>query len=101
MEAHERALNDFLMRLKRKFGDRIASVYLFGSYARGDYGEESDIDLLIVGDIVLDDLIDDIFEVLMKHGVVLNVIVERPEEFERWRDTSFHRTVLGEGVKIY
>ncbi|AHL23177.1 putative nucleotidyltransferase [Thermococcus nautili] len=89
------------MRLKRKFGDRIASVYLFGSYARGNYGEESDIDLLVVGDIALDDLIDDIFEVLMKHGVVLNVIVEKPEEFERWRDTSFHRTVLSEGVKIY
>ncbi|GAB6134491.1 nucleotidyltransferase domain-containing protein [Thermococcus prieurii] len=101
MEARERALNDFLMRLKRKFGDRIASIYLSGSYVRGDYGEESDIDLLIVGDIALDDLIDDIFEVLMEHGVVLNIIVERPEEFERWRDTSFHRTVLGEGVKIY
>lgn len=30
------------------YGDSLKEVILYGSYARGDYTEESDIDLLIV-----------------------------------------------------
>ena len=35
---------------RRVFGDRLAGVLLFGSYARGDSRDTSDIDLLIVLD---------------------------------------------------
>ncbi|AEK73472.1 MULTISPECIES: nucleotidyltransferase domain-containing protein [Thermococcus] len=101
MDSRRRALEEFLGFLRENFEGRIEGVYLFGSYARGDYTEESDVDLLVVGDVSLDELIDGIFEVLMKHGVVLNVIVEKREEFERWRETSFHRTVLNEGIRVY
>ncbi|WP_240913695.1 nucleotidyltransferase domain-containing protein [Thermococcus sp. JdF3] len=96
-----KALEDFLKFLKGNFEGRIEEVYLFGSYVRGDYTEESDVDLLVVGDVSLDELIDGIFNVLMRHGVVLNVVVEKPEEFKRWRDTSFHRTVINEGIRVY
>jgi len=34
--------------LQRLYGDRLAKVILYGSYARGDYPEESDIDFLVV-----------------------------------------------------
>jgi predicted nucleotidyltransferase len=33
-------------------GARLKGVYLFGSYARGEAGEESDVDVLIVLDRV-------------------------------------------------
>ncbi|MEM1742597.1 MAG: nucleotidyltransferase domain-containing protein, partial [Nitrososphaerota archaeon] len=36
--------------LRRKLGEDLVSVVLFGSFARGDASRESDIDLLIVGD---------------------------------------------------
>ncbi|NJE02467.1 nucleotidyltransferase domain-containing protein [Thermococcus sp. JdF3] len=101
MDARMKALEDFLKFLKGNFEGRIEEVYLFGSYVRGDYTEESDVDLLVVGDVSLDELIDGIFNVLMRHGVVLNVVVEKPEEFKRWRDTSFHRTVINEGIRVY
>ena len=29
---------------RRVFGDKLRSVYLYGSYARGDYDKESDIE---------------------------------------------------------
>jgi len=32
-------------------GDKLEKVYLFGSYARGDYDEESDIDIFVLADI--------------------------------------------------
>jgi uncharacterized protein len=34
--------------LEREYGDRLAGVVLFGSYARGDAEPGSDVDLLVV-----------------------------------------------------
>jgi hypothetical protein len=41
-------IEDFVTELKRKLP--IKRVYLFGSFARGEIHDGSDIDLLIVGD---------------------------------------------------
>ena len=35
---------------KDTYKDKLVKVYLFGSYARGDYDSESDIDFLIIAD---------------------------------------------------
>lgn len=42
-------------RLHAVFGERLRGVTLFGSYAKGDADEDSDVDVLIV----IDDLTDD------------------------------------------
>jgi len=34
--------------LIRIYGDRLKAVYLYGSYARGDYREGSDVDVMIL-----------------------------------------------------
>jgi uncharacterized protein len=34
--------------LKQMYGEQFKEAYLFGSYARGDYNPDSDIDILIV-----------------------------------------------------
>jgi type I restriction enzyme S subunit len=36
--------------LSKIYGERLKGVYLFGSYARGEADEESDVDVLIVLD---------------------------------------------------
>jgi hypothetical protein len=41
-------LADFVARARRGFGDRLVDIVLFGSRARGDVDEDSDIDLLLV-----------------------------------------------------
>jgi len=38
----------------RVFGDRLVSLVLYGSYARGDFREDSDIDLIVVLSSVVD-----------------------------------------------
>lgn len=48
------ALADARGRLTALYGERLRSVVLFGSQARGDAGSESDIDLLVVLDGPLD-----------------------------------------------
>lgn len=47
-----RIARDVAADLRRLYGDRLGSVLLFGSWARGDAHPESDIDLLVVLDQV-------------------------------------------------
>ena len=39
---------EFKASLQALYGDRLAEVILFGSYARGDFHEESDVDFAVV-----------------------------------------------------
>jgi predicted nucleotidyltransferase len=42
------ALHELVERLRGRFGPRIVKLALFGSRARGDFHEESDIDVAVV-----------------------------------------------------
>lgn len=42
------ALNEFRQHLAKKFGQDLLLVKLFGSKARGDFHQESDLDVLVV-----------------------------------------------------
>jgi predicted nucleotidyltransferase len=44
----KRTLKELKQELARLYGERLKSVYLFGSYARGDFDSDSDVDVLIV-----------------------------------------------------
>jgi len=47
--AHIRKLMKELKEgLVRIYGDRLKAVYLYGSYARGDYRQGSDVDVMIL-----------------------------------------------------
>ncbi|XRO75817.1 nucleotidyltransferase domain-containing protein [Methanocaldococcus sp. 28A] len=97
---HDKALSYFLKNLKKKFGNKIKKVILFGSYARGDYNEESDIDILIIGDVELDDIIDLVVDIMVKYGILINVIIKNENEFNKLKYSSFYSTILNEGIEI-
>jgi hypothetical protein len=44
------ALERFRQALERRFGPRLREVVLFGSHARGEADDESDVDVLVVID---------------------------------------------------
>ncbi len=67
----KKTLDEFILELKRRYGDRIYEVIVFGSYARGDASDESDIDVLIIGDVKLDEVIDVSYPLLLKDGVYI------------------------------
>lgn len=63
------ALEQYRERLRARFGDRLRSVRLFGSYARAEADEDSDVDVLAV----IDDLTD--AEIGIAAGEVAPIIV--------------------------
>lgn len=44
----EPIVREFKAALQTLYGERLNGVILYGSYARGDYNEESDIDLMVL-----------------------------------------------------
>ena len=105
-------LNEILQKVSLKskeiFGSLLDSVILFGSYARGDYDEESDIDILILADISPDRLsdyrehIDTLCgDLLWEYGIVISAIEKDTETYNRYSNIlPFYKNIAKEGVKI-
>jgi uncharacterized protein len=43
----DQVANEYKANLQSLYGDELAELVLFGSYARGDYHDESDIDFAL------------------------------------------------------
>lgn len=96
-------IDEFVRKLKGHFGNRIKSIILFGSHARGESNDESDIDILIVGDLMLDEVVDVAYPIFLKYGVYISPIVMSRDYFEMLKAerTGFIKNVLREGVVLY
>lgn len=46
MEKINDIINDFINNINRIVGNGVDSIIIYGSYARGDYSENSDIDII-------------------------------------------------------
>lgn len=74
----------------------VRAAALFGSWAAGRAAPESDIDLLVVGDVDRDRLLREVRDVERVAGREINVTAYRPDEFARRRRerSGFLATVL-------
>ncbi|HEY6213473.1 MAG TPA: nucleotidyltransferase domain-containing protein [Vicinamibacterales bacterium] len=91
-------LDAFVGGLRSRFGARLRSVRLFGSYARGEAHEESDVDCLVLLDRVDradDHAVTDLAADLTWQigGVVISPLTMSEEAFEAWKATE-RRTPL-------
>ena len=100
----QKAVEAFVRRATQEYGDRIRSITLFGSVARGAAGVGSDIDLLVVVDEedfrLRRKIVGLSFDVLLETAGDLSVKVLSNRDFEKHKSFSFLRNVLGEGVKV-
>jgi len=79
----------------------IKEAFLFGSYAHGNFGEYSDIDLALVSEIFEGDLIADrhkIRNITLSVSNDLEVIPFIPEDFNE--DHPFAKEIIQTGVRI-
>lgn len=84
--------------------DEIIRMVLFGSVARGDDGDESDIDILIVvhhDNRELESIIDNlVVDFILEKEEVISPHVMTEDHFNKTKDYSFLKTVMAEGVPI-
>lgn len=88
------------------FGDKLKSVILFGSYARGDFDNESDIDVMILVDMPQEELSKYRWDMScftadlnVENDVLLSVRLQSAPLFEQWKTTlPFYKNVVKEGI---
>ena len=80
-----------------------AAILLFGSFARGDINEGSDVDMIVIANFK-EGFLDRIKTLLdLNVGLPLEPIGYTPEEFKKMREQGnpFILDVLGEGRVLY
>lgn len=106
MEGRHDIILEFSREARRVMGSSLKKVILYGSYARGDYREGSDIDIMILTSLSNDDIekmeneiYDLAFEFQMKYFVDISVVIKNEEQFNYWLGAvPFYDNVQKEGV---
>lgn len=90
------------------FGSKLKEVRLYGSYARGDYDDESDVDFAFIVDVSPEDIpgyrsaltmTADAASIDFEIPVSINCIAA--SQYETWRDTlPYYRALQQEGIVV-
>ena len=88
------------------FGNKLQDIYLFGSYARGDYDEESDVDIMLTLALTDNQIIAYRKSVShigsrlsLKYDITVSIIMVPLKRFIKYADDlPFYRNVINEGI---
>ena len=99
MSSHDEAFEQFLNELDKSIGSEIEKLVLFGSLARGEETEESDVDVLVVlEDKGLKEKVFEIsYDIMLETDVYVSPKVVSTEEFEELKDSSFMKQIREDG----
>ena len=105
MDDLSKILPDLKARLRERYGDRLVKLVLFGSHARGQATEDSDIDVLAVlkeiknaGDELFQ-ASEDAADVSFDYDTLIGLVLASEGEYLT-RNTPLLLNVRREGVEI-
>lgn len=106
-DKERKALGEFLDRVLPRYEKNVKYLILFGSYARGEQKDDSDMDLLLVVDKQNDKMesvvSEAVLDVLFETGVYLSVKTISLKEFSRIRrlKTPFYNNLSRDGIELW
>lgn len=89
--------------LKKLCMELDAKIYLFGSYARGDYTIESDIDVIVVSPLFKGKAVSERVAIVrsrLPEHLGFDIIALTPDEFRRKLSRSFFRDISKQWIEI-
>lgn len=108
-QATQDLIKQYVAAIRDIYGKHIHQIILYGSYARGDYHKDSDIDIMVLVDLpdaqiesYSDRLSELGFKYNVSHGVWFMPIVKNASHFNHWCTAyPFYSNVKKEGVLLY
>lgn len=102
------SIYQFLQQMKKIFGVHLSKVIVYGSYARGNYQDNSDVDVMVLVNLpemeikkLENDVYDIAFEIEMDTGIDISPIVKSEAQYEYWVDIlPFYKNVQEEGIVV-
>ncbi|WP_353683846.1 nucleotidyltransferase domain-containing protein [Thermodesulfovibrio sp. 3907-1M] len=100
----DRFINELIEKIKNLYPN-IKKIILYGSKARGDFLEDSDIDLLFVVEKAIDKktkflIYDLISELEIKYTVLVSVVFACEEDFKT-KKINFLSNIKKEGILLW
>jgi predicted nucleotidyltransferase len=101
----QQALKELQDYLAQIYGERLRGIYLYGSYARGDFHSDSDVDILIVLEGMvkpsqeIDRIGDGVADICLEHNVLIGTFPV-PEEWLLSRKSPLFENVRREGIRL-
>ena len=102
-------VDGFASKARILLGDKLSKIILYGSYARGDFKDNSDVDIMILVRDMSEDkirmaeetLCDLSFDIEIENGLHISAIVKNEEHFKYWESVlPFYMNVRKEGIEI-
>ncbi len=102
-------IKQYVSSIKNIYGKHIKQIILYGSYARGDFREDSDIDIMVLVDlsetqidVYSDELSELGFEYNVNHDIWFMPVVKNAKHFDYCRSVyPFYSNVVKEGILLY
>lgn len=90
------------------YGENIVKIILYGSYARGDYQNNSDIDIVAIVQGEREGLQQELKKVWdissdleLEYGIIISPTVIPFAEYEKYKkDLPYYRNIQNEGVEV-
>lgn len=102
-------LEKYVIEIQKIYGNHLKQIILYGSYARGDFKADSDVDIMILLDIseleiksYQQRLSDMTYDFNMDYNLEIRPIAKSEEHFRKWVDNyPFYANIRKEGVTLY
>jgi predicted nucleotidyltransferase len=99
-------LQDFQKELLKIYGDNLQGIILFGSYSRGDFNAESDVDLLLLFNENFkyfqkdNEVYSKIVDILSDYNLLISLIPTSKYLFEV-KKAPLYMNVKKEGIELW
>ncbi len=100
-------LDDYRRILDEKYGDIVEDIIIYGSKARGDANEDSDVDVLLIVNQhsyeIKRKLIDPAIDLSVCTPVVPSIIVCSIERWKKWESYKYTiwENIKRDGISVY
>lgn len=102
-------IEQYVSAIKDIYGSHIKQIILYGSYARGDFHKDSDVDIMVLVDlpenqieVYSDELSELGFEYNVRHNIWFMPVVKNAQHFGQWCEVyPFYSNVVKEGILLY
>ncbi len=108
MNNREKLLKSFTKDVQSILGNSVEKIILYGSYARGDFQMNSDIDIMILTSLqedkikqIEDKLYDVAFDYQMSDSIVISINIKNIEQYNYWLGAlPYYDNIEKEGIVL-
>ena len=103
-EFKQKAVDEFAKSIRTKYGKKIKEIILYGSMARKEDNDYSDIDILVLSDKKYQFLQRELsflaFDIGLKYGIEISVQNYVSSHYKKYSNFTFFQNVKKDGVIV-